>query len=99
MKSLTKILRQEASVNMKITYFLAGIVAVFSSSVYAASPSCKCFPGDACWPSDIEWKKLNSSVDGRLIRTEPLGSPCHDPTYDAEECKKLQDQWQSPLIQ
>lgn len=54
---------------------------------------CKCFPGDACWPSQTEWSALNATVGGRLIATVPLGSPCHDPHYDEDECAYLQDQW------
>ncbi|KAL1862721.1 hypothetical protein Daus18300_008365 [Diaporthe australafricana] len=55
--------------------------------------SCRCFPGDACWPSDDEWSSLNATVGGRLIATVPLGFPCHDPHYDEEECAYLREQW------
>ncbi|KAK2601094.1 hypothetical protein N8I77_010566 [Diaporthe amygdali] len=58
-----------------------------------ADASCRCFPGDACWPSDAEWSSLNATVGGRLIATVPLGSPCHDPHYDEEQCAYLRDQW------
>ncbi|KAF4978564.1 hypothetical protein FZEAL_5097 [Fusarium zealandicum] len=60
----------------------------------SGSTKCKCFPGEKCWPSESEWKSLNSSVNGRLIKTVPLGSPCHDPTYDEKQCQYLQSQWQ-----
>lgn len=63
------------------------------------SADCKCFPGDACWPSQAEWSALNNTVGGRLISTVPLGSPCHDPYYDEEECAYLQDQWLMAGIQ
>ncbi|KAF3023662.1 hypothetical protein E8E14_013427 [Neopestalotiopsis sp. 37M] len=59
----------------------------------SSSSVCKCFPGDACWPSQTEWDLLNTTVSGRLVATIPLGSPCHAPTYDAEQCASLQDQW------
>ncbi|KAI1207620.1 FAD-binding domain-containing protein [Annulohypoxylon truncatum] len=62
--------------------------------VGASSPTkCKYLPGDANWPSHDEWATLNSTVGGRLIATVPLGSPCHDPTYDGELCVSLQNQW------
>ncbi|KAI1409211.1 FAD-binding domain-containing protein [Hypoxylon sp. FL1857] len=54
---------------------------------------CKCLPGDADWPSQDEWSALNNTVHGRLIATTPLGSPCHDPTYDEELCASLREQW------
>ena len=59
----------------------------------ATAGGCKCFPGDACWPSQDEWSSLNATVSGRLMATVPLGSPCHDPYYDEEECAYLQSQW------
>lgn len=60
---------------------------------------CKCFPGDACWPSQDEWSALNTTVSGRLITTVPLGSPCHDPYYNEEECAYLRSQWLHEEIQ
>ncbi|KAJ3531215.1 hypothetical protein NM208_g8974 [Fusarium decemcellulare] len=83
---------------MRAAGLLLGAIATATFGVANGSPSCKCFPGDKCWPSDNAWKSLNSTVGGRLIKTVPLGSPCHDPTYDAAECKRLQSQWQSPEI-
>ncbi|KAI1857161.1 hypothetical protein JX265_011362 [Neoarthrinium moseri] len=71
------------------SYLLLGSTLTAASS----SSKCKCFPGDACWPSPTEWAAFNSTVGGRLIETIPLGSPCHDPNYDAELCASLQDQW------
>ncbi|KAK7978485.1 FAD binding domain-containing protein [Apiospora saccharicola] len=61
-----------------------------------AAPGCYCMPGDACWPSADTWSTLNSTVSGRLVATVPIGSPCHDPTYDADACAALQSGWQLP---
>ncbi|KAJ4195443.1 hypothetical protein NW767_009765 [Fusarium falciforme] len=83
---------------MRVETLVIGSLAATALGAAVGSSSCKCFPGDKCWPSDNEWKSLNSSVNGRLIKTVPLGSPCHDPTYDGEECQYLQSQWQSPGI-
>jgi hypothetical protein len=61
--------------------------------------TCKCFPGDACWPSEQEWNAFNATVGGRLIKTIPLGSPCHDPNYDEALCEELASQWTFSPIQ
>lgn len=61
-----------------------------------SSPLCRCFPGDACWPSQLIWQNLNSSVHGRLVATVPLGAPCHDPVYNPTICKSLQSSWLEP---
>ena len=63
------------------------------------SSECRCMSGDECWPSADEWSRFNASVNGRLITTLPIGAPCHDPTYNAEKCESLRQQWQSPSLQ
>jgi hypothetical protein len=65
----------------------------------SATPQCRCFPRDRCWPTPRDWAKLNSSVDGQLIATIPLESPCHDPTYDAAKCQIVQQDWMDPSEQ
>ncbi|KAK4157505.1 putative isoamyl alcohol oxidase [Chaetomidium leptoderma] len=57
---------------------------------------CKCFPGDACWPSSRDWSSLNQTVGGRLIATVPLAQACHDPNYNPVRCQALRDGWQNP---
>lgn len=76
--------------------------AVLPSAPTLQKPTCKCFPGDLCWPSASAWEAFNVSVDGRLIATVPLASPCHTSgfaSYNADRCKALQDQWLMPQIQ
>ncbi|KAI0836946.1 FAD-binding domain-containing protein [Hypoxylon sp. FL0890] len=73
------------------------LLSLIESALVFISPTqpakCKYLPGDANWPSLDEWSALNNTVYGRLIATIPLGSPCHDPTYDEELCASLQGQW------
>lgn len=64
----------------------------------AANTTCRCAPTDSCWPSAKDWAALNNTVEGHLIKTVPLGSACHDPTYDEKECKRIQDEWDSPAL-
>ncbi|KAF7378314.1 FAD-binding protein [Mycena sanguinolenta] len=72
----------------------ANLPHVASASTTApATGACKCFPGDTCWPSDAEWSAFNETVGGRLIKTVPLGSPCHAPHHNATECAILQSEW------
>ncbi|RGP62645.1 putative isoamyl alcohol oxidase [Fusarium sporotrichioides] len=73
--------------------FILPLLALATGASATGKYSCKCFPGDSCWPSDAEWSNLNSTVGGRLVATVPLGSPCHDPDYNADECKHLQSEW------
>ncbi|KAL3447689.1 hypothetical protein BJX65DRAFT_90227 [Aspergillus insuetus] len=64
----------------------------------AAATSCRCFPGDTCWPTTETWQQFNESIDGRLIATVPLGFSCHDPHYNAELCAQLETQWTIPEL-
>ena len=91
---------------MRSLTVFAAAAAVFSNTAAAWHPfggtpsgSCKTFPGDSRWPAAWEWNALNISVGGRLVETVPLGSPCHDPTFDAAQCAALQAEWQLPEIQ
>lgn len=64
---------------------------------------CKCYPGDACYPSTAQWQTLNATVDGNLQVALPPGAYCHDSvdgiaTYDAHKCDEARanraaEQW------
>jgi len=60
---------------------------------------CRCFPGDACWPTEETWTSFNASVNGNLIRTVPIGSVCHDPHYDEKACEAVKAKWRDTDIQ
>jgi hypothetical protein len=82
------------------------VFSVFLLHIAAASPrvhrqqaQCRCLPGDSCWPKTDVWKRLNETVNNRLIKVAPIGAQCHDPHYDAEACETLQAQWLNPLLQ
>lgn len=72
------------------------------SSVSLLGKTCRCFPGDSCWPSVKEWNTFNKTVGGRLIATVPLASPCHDEfegvAFDAGECARIQENWAVPEL-
>lgn len=80
---------------------LTGLLALSSmASAYNASQAkCRCFPGESCWPSPKVWSAFNKTIDGQLVATIPLGTPCHAPNYDAAVCDYLRSQWLWPEIQ
>ncbi|KAL6716011.1 hypothetical protein ACLMJK_006973 [Lecanora helva] len=69
-----------------------------SHSAAAPQPSCRCLPGDTCWPKPQDWASLNKTVGGRLIATVPLAAPCHDPTYNGAECANIKNLWALPNL-
>ncbi|CAO2647550.1 Nn.00g084720.m01.CDS01 [Neocucurbitaria sp. VM-36] len=62
-----------------------------------APQKCLRLPSDSDWPSKESWNTLNKTIGGKLVATYPIGSPCHDPTYDASACDALKQQWFNPL--
>jgi len=77
---------------------LLGLLSlVFPANTSAAD--CRAFPGDADWPSEKEWATLNKTVSGRLVATTPIGSPCHQPSYDAAACALVREGWHDPAFQ
>jgi len=59
---------------------------------------CKCYPGEACWPSTADWGNLNRTVGGRLVKAAPPGAVCYDsfegvPTRDPAKCAEVASQW------
>ncbi|KAF7883178.1 uncharacterized protein EAF01_011687 [Botrytis porri] len=69
-----------------------------SSAQTLQNANCRALPEDQSWPSATEWNNLNNTVNGRLIRTVPIASPCHDFNYNATECAYLQVNWANPSL-
>ncbi|KAF2741212.1 FAD binding domain-containing protein [Polyplosphaeria fusca] len=56
---------------------------------------CKVYPGDAAWPSDEAWSKLNQLTDNRLLsKPQPQAAVCYNgPSFDAEKCANITATW------
>lgn len=82
------------------TVIVSIVLSVLSPNAQAVPTfTCKCIPGDECWPSPGEWKQFNASIGGRLVSSRQLAAACHDPTYDEASCIHVQDQWTQPSLQ
>ncbi|KAI1354026.1 hypothetical protein F5Y01DRAFT_302953 [Xylaria sp. FL0043] len=75
----------------------------YKETITNAYAHCRSIPGDPSWPSDNIWASLNSTVNGRLIASIPIASPCHrslngrtNPLFDEYECAALRENWFSP---
>ncbi|KAL3481553.1 hypothetical protein BJX99DRAFT_218486 [Aspergillus californicus] len=78
---------------------LTGLLAISPVNANSNSnSSCRCIPGDACWPAPATWSHFNKTIDGRLIATVPLGKPCHGSAYNAAECDALSTEWTQPEL-
>ncbi|KAL0574414.1 hypothetical protein V5O48_007554, partial [Marasmius crinis-equi] len=75
-------------------------ITAFASFALAQSHEpCRLLPTDSLWPTKDVWDAFNRSVDGRLIKTVPIGSPCHDPTFDEQQCNQVRNNWHIPEFQ
>lgn len=80
--------------------FLSGLYFIqLCLASYSSKLRCKFMPGDPAWPNTEAWDHFNSSVDGRLIRTVPIASPCHGSNFDAAACSLVRSQWHQPKFQ
>lgn len=61
----------------------------------AGGKQCKAVPGTAEWPSSLEWAKLNTTVNGRLLKPGPPAAACHrdHPSYSLTACASLKVGW------
>lgn len=52
-------------------------------------------PEDSCWPNLSEWKALNASLFGALIRGSPPASVCYasEPNFNEDACSLLRASW------
>lgn len=42
-----------------------------------AEPSCKCYLGDDCWPTQRDWNALTEATEGRFAAELPPGLACY----------------------
>ncbi|KAH6907005.1 FAD binding domain-containing protein [Coprinopsis sp. MPI-PUGE-AT-0042] len=66
--------------------------------------SCKCYEGDACWPSSSLWTALNTTVEGNLRRVIPDPAVCYNTfeginTYNQAACQQVTQNWSQQLWQ
>ncbi|KAJ7120330.1 hypothetical protein C8R44DRAFT_877766 [Mycena epipterygia] len=59
-----------------------------------------CQPGQKCWPSPKEWQQLNTTLEGRLYLTIPLGAPCYPNStyYNAATCSTVEANITNDLV-
>ncbi|KAJ7347187.1 hypothetical protein DFH08DRAFT_936796 [Mycena albidolilacea] len=72
------------------------VAAVASFALGEPQGPCRILPTDNSWPTQQIWDVFNHSIDGRLIKTIPIGSPCHDPTYNEGQCNTIRQNWHIP---
>lgn len=54
------------------------------------SPRCRAWPGSRDWPTDAEWKQLNVTLDGGLLRPLPAAAACYQgELYNETMCRWL----------
>ncbi|KAF3766646.1 FAD-binding domain-containing protein [Cryphonectria parasitica EP155] len=69
--------------------FLTGVLGQNTSA-----KSCKCVPGDDCWPSESAWQGLDEVVGGGLIKSTPIANACY-PGQDEDlvDCDYVVNEW------
>ncbi|KAL4942567.1 hypothetical protein BDV06DRAFT_222088 [Aspergillus oleicola] len=92
--------RHSALTRPPIIFYFALFLLLGSLQQPAATPTCRCFPVEPCWPTPQQWAAFNVTVNGNLIATIPLGSVCHaNNTFiepNQETCSDLLSKWSDP---
>lgn len=53
-------------------------------------PSCRAFPGSDDWPTRREWQRLNTTLQGLLLRPDPPAAVCYEgEAHDEDACREL----------
>ncbi|KAK6068145.1 FAD binding domain-containing protein [Seiridium cupressi] len=78
----------------KVSALIATLTIRFTTAKYTQS-NCRYLPGDAQWPTDKDWRELNTTTNGKLIVGTPLAQACYTPTvdFDRGSCTKVRDAW------
>lgn len=93
-----------SAVKMMSSVLFAAATVMSVASQHAAvlatgTQTCKCIPGDDCWPTAQEWEAFNATVSGKLVTPRQLASACHNPDYDEATCQYVREQWTQPYLQ
>ncbi|KAI1824148.1 FAD-binding domain-containing protein [Xylaria intraflava] len=78
--------------SLSLSSVFAGLL-IGALGLSEAAPSCRCVPGELCWPAQSEWNRLNTTVHGRLIKTEPVAQSCYEPGKDPAQCAAVVKEW------
>ncbi|KAK9420439.1 putative FAD-binding domain-containing protein [Seiridium unicorne] len=83
-----------APAGSKVSALIATLTIRFTTAEYTQS-NCRYLPGDAQWPTDKDWRELNTTTNGKLIVGTPLAQACYTPTvdFDRDSCTKVRDAW------
>lgn len=67
----------------------------FVSAARVSAQTCKVTPSDAAWPSEADWSALNTTLQGTLIKTQPIGSSCYpgNPFNSPQTCEDVEKGW------
>ncbi|KAH6989819.1 hypothetical protein BKA56DRAFT_629547 [Ilyonectria sp. MPI-CAGE-AT-0026] len=73
---------------------IAGTLA-FVINIIVVQAQCKTSPLDIGWPSTDEWAALNVTIDGVLIKPQPIASSCYpgNPFNSPDSCDAVAANW------
>ncbi|KAK7470126.1 hypothetical protein VKT23_001567 [Stygiomarasmius scandens] len=70
---------------MRVLWWITSLIA----SAIFSQPRCRCLYGEACWPNDDEFSRLQSKLSQPLIRPVPPGSACYPESNPSGNCSDV----------
>ncbi|KAK3345988.1 hypothetical protein B0T25DRAFT_583267 [Lasiosphaeria hispida] len=75
---------------LEARHFAAFDAASFAKGPDPVQAACREFPGSEDWPSDTDWQRLNTTLNGALLKPLPPAAACYvGANYDAAKCRYL----------
>ncbi|KAL3470777.1 FAD binding domain-containing protein [Aspergillus californicus] len=84
---------------MRFTNLSLATFTLAAASQTPTDPGYNCQLGQPCWPSWQEWKQLNTTLDGNLHYTVPIGAPCYKNSraYDSLTCDGVESYYNNSI--
>ncbi|KAG6811013.1 hypothetical protein H0H92_009354 [Tricholoma furcatifolium] len=84
---------------LRLTALLSFLSIAWAAPTATSDPGYNCRPGQPCWPSVQEWQQFNTSIDGHLYQTIPLGAPCYQNSsyYDVATCDVVESVYNNSI--
>ncbi|KAF2427366.1 FAD-binding domain-containing protein [Tothia fuscella] len=66
---------------------------ILANAFAANETAAKVYPGDAGYPSIEQWRALNASISGRLLKFSNPGNVCYGSAFNQNECARFKIQY------
>lgn len=84
---------------LRLPYLTLALAASAISPIEGAT-TCKCLPGDSCFPTQAVISSFEKTLSRPLIHPRPIAAVCfpHDPSFNAAACEVIKSNWHNGMF-